>query len=111
MDKQTDQGMADLLHSASRVSVLVVLDVAAMFLIREVAPQLAEPESDDARYFQGRSGMIRPEDATVQVKRIAAARGLPVDSVRQLVTALEAKAPDLDLRTLNQARDTPCSTK
>ena len=94
--------MSGLQHSASRLSVLAVLTLAAVLMVREIGPLLAESPPDtpevitiqhgnDPRYFQaypgGSSAMIRPEDIIAQVKRVAAARGITADSVRQMVKA------------------------
>ena len=111
----------NLLHSASRISVLIILAIAAMLLLREIAPRLTEgptitgesvdakPDIGGPRYFQaypgGSSATVRPEEINAQIKRVAAARGISADLVRQLVNAREKTGQDVDVRALNQELD------
>ena len=55
-------------------------------------------------YFQG-PPRIGPRDAAVQIKRVAAARGVAVGPLRRLVTTEEDDNRTIDLRALNQALD------
>lgn len=117
----TDPHRDEQLRSVWRLVVLVVLASGATFVLREMSARQAEappgpPEAADTksaagdpRYFQAHSGgafaAVHPEEITGQIKRVAAARGLPADSVRQMVNALIMNRQDFDIRTLNQALD------
>jgi len=114
----TETRRDNLLHSALRLSVLAILAVTAVIFFLELAPGLAEPpssaaESVDAkpdiagpRYFQAHPGaVVRPEDLGAQIKRVAAARGVSADQVRQMVNARGRAEQWIDVRALNQELD------
>ncbi len=117
----TDPYRDEQLRSVWRLVVLVILASGTTFLLHEMSARQAEapprlPESadtnwaaGDSRYFQARSGgasaTVLPEEVAGQIKRVAAARGIPADSVRQMVNALIVNGPGLDIRALNQALD------
>lgn len=105
-------------HSALRLCVLAILGIAAVFFFRGMAPGQAEPpppaaesiqtKPDQAgpRYFQAHPGVVvRPEDLGVQIKRVAAARGVSADQVRQVVNARGREEQWIDIRMLNQELD------
>lgn len=105
-------------HSALRLCVLAVLAVAAGLIFYGMAPGQAEspppaaesvetkPDMGGPRYFQALSGaMVRAEDLGVQIKRVAAARGVSADQVRQVVNARGRVEQWIDIRMLNQELD------
>lgn len=117
----TDPYRAEQRRSAWRLVVLVILASTVTFLLREMParrgeappgpPKLAEIRlaDGDPRYFQVHSGgavsTVHPEEIAGQIKRVAAARGIPAASVRQMVNTLIVSNPDIDISTLNQALD------
>lgn len=114
----TEPQRDDISHSALRLCVLVILAVAAVFLFHGMVPGQAEPPPPTAgsveakpdpagsRYFQALPGaMVRPEDLGVQIKRVAAARGVSADQVRQVVNARGRAEQWIDIRMLNQELD------
>lgn len=97
---------------------LAILAVAAVFFFQGMAPGQAEPPPAAAgsveakpdlagpRYFQAHPGVaVRPEDLGVQIKRVAAARGISADQVRQVVNARGRAEQWIDVRMLNQELD------
>lgn len=117
----TDPHRDEQLRSVWRLVVLVVLASSATFVLREMSARQVEAPpgpseaadiksaAGDPRYFQAHSGgasaTVHPEEITGQIKRVAAARGIPADSVRQMANALIMNRHDFDIRTLNQALD------
>ena len=66
----------------------------------------ATPDSDGPYYFQTYPGAaIRLEILTAQIKRVAAARGISADGVRQLVNASEKAGQGVDVQALNRELD------
>ncbi len=119
----TDPYRNEQLRSAWRLAAVVIVAATATFLLREMPARQGEAPpgptasadtksaAGDPRYFQVYSGgasstTVHPEEIAGQIKRVAAARGVPADSVRQMVNALMMNSPGLDIRTLNQALDT-----
>jgi len=103
-----------------RLLAAVLLAIAVLLVVRGIAPGLGEtpsfageapvePDFSSPRYFQGHPGeplpLIRPEEALVQIKRVAASRGIVADSVRQAVNAQAPNGGKIDIRALNQALD------
>ncbi|OAN51324.1 hypothetical protein A6A04_16235 [Paramagnetospirillum marisnigri] len=117
----TDSYRDGQLRSAWRLVVLVILASSVTYLLREIparqamAPPGAVESAEirladgDPRYFQAHTGgalpTFHPEEIAGQIKRVAAARGVPAASVRQMVNALIVNNPDIDISTLNQALD------
>lgn len=112
----TETPQDKVLHSALRLSVLAILGVAAVLFFHQLAPRLAEtpplatvsaakPDLAAPRYFQSNPGTVRLEDLGAQIKRVAAARGISADQVRQLVNTRGRAEEGVDVRALNQELD------
>jgi hypothetical protein len=113
--------MGNALHVVSRLSVLVISAVAAVILFHEIEPWrtenpqraaesgAAKPDAEGPRYFHASPGdssaLIRLEDINAQIKRVAAARGVSADMVRQLVNTQDRTKQSIDVRALNQELD------